>query len=57
MKSFTWFALGVLTASASITATLFASPGVPEIDPASVSAGIGLLAAGVMILRSRRRSK
>ena len=30
---------------------------VPEIDGASISAGLGVLAAGILILRSRRRSK
>jgi hypothetical protein len=29
----------------------------PEIDGASISAGLGLLAAGILILRSRRRTK
>ena len=29
----------------------------PEIDGSSVSAGLGLLAGGILILRSRRRSK
>jgi hypothetical protein len=33
-----------------------ASP-VPEIDGASISAGLGVLAASIMILRSRRRTK
>ena len=31
--------------------------GVPEIDGSSVSAGLGILAAGVLIVRSWRRSK
>jgi hypothetical protein len=30
---------------------------VPEIDGVSLSAGLGLLAAGVLVVRSRRRSK
>lgn len=30
---------------------------VPEVSPASISAGIALLAGGVLVLRSRRRSK
>jgi hypothetical protein len=34
-----------------------ANPTVPEISPGSVSAGLGLLAAGVLMLRARRRSK
>lgn len=29
----------------------------PEIDGATISAGLGLLAGGFLILRSRRRSK
>lgn len=32
------------------------SPSVPEIDGSSLSAGLGLLAAGILVLRSRRRS-
>jgi len=32
-------------------------PGVPEITGSSFSAGLGLLAAGILILRSRRSSK
>lgn len=32
-------------------------PGVPEINGSSISAGLGLLAAGILILRSRRSSK
>jgi len=30
---------------------------VPEISPASFTAGIALLAGGLLVLRSRRRSK
>ena len=40
---------------APLSATI--APGVPEINGSSVSAGLGLLAAGILILRSRRRSK
>lgn len=29
----------------------------PEVDAASVSAAVGVVAAGVLILRSRRRTK
>jgi MYXO-CTERM domain-containing protein len=29
----------------------------PEIDPTSIVAGLGLLGAGLMVLRARRRSK
>jgi hypothetical protein len=38
-------------ALASVPAT------VPEIGPGSISAGIALLAGGILLLRSRRRSK
>ena len=34
-----------------------ATAGVPEIDGASLSAGLGLLGAGVLWLRARRGSK
>jgi hypothetical protein len=34
-----------------------ATPVAPEIDGASISAGLGLLAGGILILRSRRRPK
>jgi hypothetical protein len=30
---------------------------VPEISPGSISAGIALLAGGILLLRARRRSK
>jgi len=33
------------------------APGVPEINGSSLSASLGLLAAGILVLRSRRRSK
>jgi uncharacterized protein (TIGR03382 family) len=50
-------ALAVLVHAASVN--LYASiPGVaPEIDGGSVSAALGLLAAGVLMLRARRSSK
>jgi len=31
--------------------------GVPEISPGSISAGVALLAGGILLLRARRRSK
>ena len=34
-----------------------AAPRVPEIDGGAISAGLGLLAAGVLMLRARRSSK
>jgi len=48
--------LGVLLGTAM---PAFATTGasVPEIDGATVSAGLGLLGAGVLWLRSRRKSK
>jgi hypothetical protein len=33
------------------------TPAVPEISPGSLSAGVALLAAGILVLRARRRSK
>jgi MYXO-CTERM domain-containing protein len=33
------------------------APAVPEINGGSISTGLGLLAAGILVLRSRRRSK
>jgi len=30
---------------------------VPEISPGSLSAGVALLAAGILVVRARRRSK
>jgi len=44
----------VLTTAAAAHAGLNT---VPEIDANVVSAGLGLLAAGALIVRSRRRSK
>jgi len=45
----------VVLANVSVLAT--ATQDVPEISASALSAGMGLLAAGVLILRSRRRSK
>jgi len=44
----------VTTATASVAGTPNA---VPEIDGVTLSAGLGLLAAGVLVIRSRRRKK
>jgi MYXO-CTERM domain-containing protein len=43
----------------AVEAPLFATvaPAVPEIDSTSLSAGLALLAAGILVVRSRRRSK
>ena len=53
------YGLGLLTLVLSLGTRLFALAPVqaPEIDASSMSAGLGLLAAGVMIVRSRMRSK
>ncbi len=53
------YGLGVLVIVVSVGSGLLAGGAVPapEIDAGSLSAGIGLVTAGVLILRSRRRSK
>jgi hypothetical protein len=54
------YGLGLLTIVLSLSAQLFAvapSVNAPEIDASSLSAGLGLLAAGALIVRSRMRSK
>ena len=48
--------LGVLLGTA-MPAFATISGNVPEIDGASLSAGLGLLAGGVLWLRARRKSK
>lgn len=52
-------ALGVMLAVHAMGGDALARPidSVPEIGPASLSAGVALLAGGVLVLRSRRRSK
>ena len=51
--------IGMVAVLRAVEAPLFATvaPAVPEIDPTSMSAGLALLAAGMLIVRSRRRSK
>ena len=52
------YSLGLLMIANALGANLLAgAPAVPEIDAGSISAGLGLLAGGILILRSRRRSK
>jgi len=55
------FGLGVLVALVAIQTPALASISstvpAPEIDGSSLSAGLGLLAAGLLIIRSRRKSK
>ena len=53
-------ALGVMLAVHAVGGDALAQRNghaVPEISPASLSAGLALLAGGVLVLRSRRRSK
>ena len=49
-------AILVVTQGLALAAGPIAAPA-PELDGASISAGVGLLAAGILILRSRRRVK
>ena len=53
------YALGLMTMIVAIPSGLLAGtlPSAPEIDPASIPAAVGVVAAGVLILRSRRGSK
>lgn len=54
-----WYGLGVIAMVLAIQGQAHAGglPVVPEIDGSTLSAGFGLLAAGVMIVRSRMKSK
>jgi hypothetical protein len=53
------YTLGLLLILFSGGSTLLAGTvsAAPEIDAGSISAGLGLLAGGILILRARRRSK
>jgi hypothetical protein len=53
------YGLGIITILAATANQALAglTTPAPEIDGASISAGLGILAAGILILRSRRRSK
>jgi len=53
------YGLGVITLLVATQSRVLAglTVSVPEIDGASISAGLGVLAAGLLILRSRRRTK
>ena len=56
LKQFGWLAAGVLLLVCSASSIALAQPPpAPEIDGASIAAGIGVLGAGVMMLRARRR--
>jgi len=50
-------ATGVLTIVCSASTPAFAVTAVPEIDGGSLTAGLGLLGAGVMMLRARLRNR
>jgi len=55
----TWYGLGVMALVLAVQGPALAG-GVlqaPEIDGSTLSAGVGLLAAGVLIVRSRIRLK
>jgi len=54
------YGLGLLIAVVSVGGHLLAAVATvsaPEIDGSSLTTGLGLLAAAVMIVRSRRRAK
>lgn len=53
------YGFGVLTMVIAFEGQVLAGvvPTAPEIDGSLISAGLGLLAGGILILRSRRRSK
>jgi len=58
LKQFGWLAAGVLLLALSASDAVFAqTQPVPEIDGASITAGLGVLGAGVMMLRARRRNR
>ena len=62
MRSFSrWFSSGaaVMLAVHALGSSVLASGGAaaPEISPMSISAGVALLAGGVLMLRARRGSK
>jgi hypothetical protein len=54
-----WYGLGLLMIVQSLGRNVLAgfTFSAPEIDAGSLSAGLGLLAGGILILRARRRSK
>jgi hypothetical protein len=53
------YTLGLLLIAYSMQGNLSATlvPQAPEIDGGSISSGLALLAGGILMLRSRRRSK
>jgi hypothetical protein len=51
------YGFGVMLAIVSIASSAYAgiTPTVPEIGADSIAAGLGLLSAGILVLRARRR--
>jgi len=56
LKQFGWLAASVLLLVCSASDAVFAqgTPPAPEIDGATITTGLGLLGAGLMMLRARR---
>lgn len=56
---FSTYALGVMTMLLSIPSGVLAGTpsAAPEVDPSSISAAVGVVAAAVLILRARRGLK
>jgi hypothetical protein len=58
MRSFIQLACAAVVAVLSIaTVAAAAAPSAPEIEPTSVGAGLGVLAAGILMMRSRRGNR
>jgi hypothetical protein len=55
VSQFTFAVLGVVTLLCSSASQVFAGTVAPEIDASAFSAGLGLLTAGVLMIRARRR--
>jgi hypothetical protein len=51
------YVLGISIVMLSAASYAFAGTVAPEIDPGSISVGLGLLAGGLLIARARWRSK
>lgn len=51
------YGLGVMAAVVSMAGSAYAgvAPSVPEIGPGSITAAMGLLSAGILVLRARRK--
>ena len=52
-----FYTLSVVAGIVSLAGTAYAGqvPAVPEIGAGSIAAGLGLVSAGIMVLRARRR--